>query len=108
MTDIKQLVDKFLNWPLPESVCSDNCATIPGYPHRVGTNLLTAVEGQQMLEHIVGPVLVRLKAAEAVCEAVKKVKDNQHGVMFWQCDATPLEDLDDAYAAWHKARGGEP
>lgn len=46
------MVDAFLNWPLPASVCSDLCATTQGYPDRIGTNLLTAVEAQQMLEHV--------------------------------------------------------
>ncbi len=49
---IKQLVDKFLSWPLPESVCADPCATKQGYPHRVGTNLLSADEARQMLEYL--------------------------------------------------------
>lgn len=48
---IKQLVDAFLAWPLPESVCSDQCATMRGYPHRTGTNLLTAVEAREMFKH---------------------------------------------------------
>lgn len=54
----EQMVNRFLNWPLPASVCSDPCASTPNYPHqRVGTNLLTADEARQMLEHVVGPVL---------------------------------------------------
>lgn len=53
-----ELVDRFLSWPLPTSVCSDPCASTPGYPHqRVGTNLLTADEARQMLQHVVGPLL---------------------------------------------------
>lgn len=46
------LVNRFLAWPLPDSVCSDPCASMPGYPHRVGTNLLTAVEAKQMIEFL--------------------------------------------------------
>lgn len=30
-----EMVDRFLNWPLPESVCSDPCATQQGYPNRM-------------------------------------------------------------------------
>jgi hypothetical protein len=48
------LVDAFLRWPLPDSVCSDPCATMQGYPDRCGTNLLTAPEAQQMLEYVLG------------------------------------------------------
>jgi len=49
---IDGLVDKFLRWPLPESVCSDPCASMHGYPNRVGTNLLTATEAKQMIEYL--------------------------------------------------------
>jgi hypothetical protein len=58
---MKTMVDRFLNWPLPASVCSDQCATMPGYPDRIGTNLLTATEAEQMLEHVAGPVLAENK-----------------------------------------------
>ena len=49
---VKALVDKFLAWPLPESVCSDLCATKQGYPHRSGTTLLSAVEAKQMIDFL--------------------------------------------------------
>lgn len=54
---MKKLVNKFLSWPLPETVCSDLCATMPNYPHRTGTTLLTADEAEQMLKYVVGSVL---------------------------------------------------
>ena len=54
---VSRLVDKFLSWPLPESVCSDQCACERGYPHRSGTNLLTATEAEQMIRHLLGPAL---------------------------------------------------
>ncbi len=54
---VSRLVDRFLAWPLPESVCSDECASMPGYPHRCGTNLLTATEARQMLEHVLAEAL---------------------------------------------------
>ena len=51
--EMKAMVDRFLQWPLPKSVCSDLCVTDPKYPYsRVGTNLLTAPEAQQMLEYV--------------------------------------------------------
>jgi hypothetical protein len=47
-----EMVSRFLSWPLPGGVCSDRCATIPGYTHRIGTNLLNAAEARAMLEHV--------------------------------------------------------
>ena len=52
--NVDALVDRFLAWPLPASVCSDLCATKQGYPHRSGTNLLSAVEAKAMLEYVLG------------------------------------------------------
>lgn len=52
MPDITKLVNRFLSWPLPESLRSDPCASIPGYPHRTGTNLMTAEQAKAMLEHL--------------------------------------------------------
>ena len=50
---IKKLVDRFLAWPLPKSVCSDLCVTTHEYPYpRSGTSLLTADEAQQMFEYL--------------------------------------------------------
>jgi hypothetical protein len=48
----KELVDRFLSWPLPASVRSDVCVTVASDYPRLGTNLLTAEEAQQMLEHV--------------------------------------------------------
>lgn len=50
--ELKRAVDRFLSWPMPDSVCSDLCATIRGYKNRIGTNLLTADEARQMLEYV--------------------------------------------------------
>ncbi len=49
------MVNRFLSWPLPASVCSDACAMTPNYPMRTGTNLLTAAEARQMLKHVLSP-----------------------------------------------------
>jgi hypothetical protein len=46
------MVNRFLSWPLPDSVCADFSATQQGYPHRSGTNLLSAAEARAMLEHV--------------------------------------------------------
>jgi hypothetical protein len=49
----QEMVDRFLRWPLPASVCSDTCVTTRDYPHqRSGTNLLTHDEARQMLEFV--------------------------------------------------------
>lgn len=51
--DPAALVDRFLAWPLPKSVCSDGCVTDANYQFpRSGTNLLTAEEAKQMIEHL--------------------------------------------------------
>jgi hypothetical protein len=53
--DLDAMVDRFLAWPLPASVCSDLCVTYVDYPHsRSGTNLLTAAEARAMLGYVIG------------------------------------------------------
>jgi hypothetical protein len=54
LTDIDRLVDRFLAWPLPSSVCPDGCVMNRDYPYRVGTNLLTADEAKAMFIHALG------------------------------------------------------
>ena len=69
-----EMVDRFLSWPLPESVCSDGCVTERdyctkrGYPRgaRSGTSLLTADEARQMLEHVLRGTPVSAIATRAV------------------------------------------
>lgn len=53
--DVATLVQRFLAWPLPRSVCADRCASRPDYPHpRYGTSLLSADEARQMVEYLLG------------------------------------------------------
>lgn len=60
---LKAMVDRFLSWPLPASVCSDTCVTNYNYPYpRCGTNLLTADEAYQMLQHVAVPALDAMQA----------------------------------------------
>lgn len=62
---IDELVNRFLAWPLPQSVRSDPCVIDKEYPHRIGTNLLTADEARQMFEHVlVGARLVCVERLE--------------------------------------------
>lgn len=49
----EELVNRFLAWPLPKSVRPDPCVMDQGYPHRSGTNLLTADEARQMFQHCI-------------------------------------------------------
>lgn len=52
--DLDDMVNRFLRWPLPASVCSDTCVSDRNYPHgRSGTNLLTAQEARAMLRFVV-------------------------------------------------------
>jgi hypothetical protein len=51
--NIKALVNRFLAWPLPQTVCADGCATNSAYPFpRSGTNLLTADEAEVMMRYV--------------------------------------------------------
>lgn len=54
--NIEKMVERFLNWKLPETVCSDLCVTHLGQADRVGTNMLTAAEAKNMLEHVLDGV----------------------------------------------------
>jgi hypothetical protein len=67
---IDAMVDAFLAWPLPASVRCDACVLDQGYPHRVGTNLLTAIEARQMFEY----ALAKADAATSVKPVAKSVK----------------------------------
>jgi hypothetical protein len=58
---ISALVDRFLAWPLPNTVCSDLCVTDRDYKFpRSGTCLLSADEARQMIEYLFAghPVIV--------------------------------------------------
>lgn len=59
-----EIVNAFLRWPLPESVCSDRCATMSGTKHRSGTNLLTCPETVGMVQEVVRPVVTALLNSE--------------------------------------------
>ncbi len=68
---IDLMVDDFLAWTLPDSVCADGCATKQG-PGRVGTNLLTAVEARQMFESVVVPKIEKLTSEHAALLGLAK------------------------------------
>lgn len=50
-----EMVNRFLRWSLPDNLRSDNCATMPCYPNRTGTNLMNAQEARKMLEFVLAP-----------------------------------------------------
>ncbi len=60
---VADMVNAFLKWKLPESVCSDTCVTRQG-PGRIGTNLLTMGETIQMLQEVVCPIIRRYLAID--------------------------------------------
>lgn len=51
MMDRATFVNRFLAWPVPESVCVDLCATTPK-TGRTGTNFFTADEAGQLFDHL--------------------------------------------------------
>ena len=63
---IKNMVNNFLRWPLPESVNCDLCATEHGTKGRRGTNLLTAIEAEQMLTYVTADLVKERDFAERV------------------------------------------
>lgn len=80
---IDKLVDRFLAWPLPASVASDPCASMPGRPDRSGTNLLTAAEAKQMLEHVLGDVAALFEAANELHGAIDRQTYDEKKRSFW-------------------------
>lgn len=78
MKNLDALVNRFLAWPLPADVCADGCATVPNYPHRSGTNLLTFDQARQMLAHVLADVATAEDAAAWV-EARRDAFVQEHG-----------------------------
>ena len=73
----KIMVDRFLSWPLPESLCSDPCASMPGYPHRTGTNLMTAEQAKAMLDYVLAaPRQPEEDAASILLPALRQYMHN--------------------------------
>ena len=50
--DLDELATRFCSAPLPDTVCADPCASMPGYPNRTGTNLLTVAEAREVLARV--------------------------------------------------------
>ena len=56
---VADMVNAFLKWPLPKSVCADRCCSEPEYKHRSGTNLLTMGEATVLMQEVVCPIVNR-------------------------------------------------
>lgn len=99
--NIDKLVDRFLGWRLPENVRPDPCVLDMNYPYRnqmSGTNLLTATEAKQMLEHVLQPerefdvesnsasgwMIKYQRAGAALDEANKKIADLEREIALWK------------------------
>lgn len=55
--ELDRAVNRFLTWPLPDSVCPDACTInkrTEGMPELTGTNLLTATEAREMVKRVRG------------------------------------------------------
>ena len=62
---IADMINAFMAWPLPESVCADPCATRPG-KGRVGTSLLTVSEAMALMQEVVRPRMEKLLREQAL------------------------------------------
>lgn len=85
------MVERFLTWPLPESVCVDECARAPNVapgvgvpsPRRTGTNLLNADEARAMLEHVLGFTLFCLREPDGGCSTCPNNAANYPPLAWW-------------------------
>jgi hypothetical protein len=110
------MVNRFLTWPVPASVYPDGT---PGQPGRTGTNLLSAPEARQMLEHVVGippaapvqPAPKNAGAAKMPCGAVvSNVYDAYEAGKKAARLAVPLTDeqIEEAVRNWHGTAFTDP
>jgi len=72
----EDMIERFLAWPLPESVRADLCTTKPGYKHRTGTNLLTADEAKQMLTYVLADQSEEIARLRAKIDELLRRKDH--------------------------------
>lgn len=100
--NINTLVDRFLTWPLPEGTCADPCACNPTYPSRTGTNLLTADQARQMLEHVLQPARQQEPAFYTTEEGHQPVtpelRDDFYCVPLYTSPPTRLKPMTDSEA----------
>jgi hypothetical protein len=63
MDMIKHMVDRFLMWPLPNGVNPDGGISIDASARPVGTNLLSAVEADAMVRHMLDGLWQHIETA---------------------------------------------
>lgn len=99
MSDVvKEMVDRFLSWKLPKTVCPDAATTDPLYPYDLhGTNLLTADEARQMIEHLLADADGELDAAD---HAKIDAAWEKHKAAGYDRPAEPSHDKDVSYRGW--------
>src|ERR1035437_6938948 len=91
-----KLVNRFLSWTLPKSVCSDTCVSDPNYQHaRYGTNLLTADEAKEMLEHVLEMTDSCQKGEQINTNDIKKpFEEIEHFLSYSFSCVHPSEEVD--------------
>jgi hypothetical protein len=110
---IDRLVDRFLQWKLPDSVCSDTCVTDKGYAERFpgtrsGTNLLSAGEARQMIEYVLSGA--HASSSAAAIDVIAE-RERQKTVEGWTLEHDDQHEFGDialaaaAYAANSSRRG---
>lgn len=73
-----EMVNRFLRWPLPQSVASDLCVTDRSYKFpRSGTSLLGPDEARAMLNFVLGDCPHGMPLAENICGPCSKGEPNR-------------------------------
>ena len=104
------MVDRFLSWPLPVDVRADDCACKPS-TGRTGTNLLTADQARQMLEHVLAdaPLLLaevrRLRTLERDLSECRAALAERQAAIDELCLLSELLVMGDPQVAKRKAAG---
>jgi hypothetical protein len=65
---IKRMVDRFLQWPLPTDFAPDGGIFFDGKSHPIGTNLLTATQAKEMFRHV-----LEVTKEREVCEWQQRI-----------------------------------
>jgi hypothetical protein len=97
---IRKLVDRFLGWQLPYDFkpdggifYSENEKTMAP----IGTNLLTAVQAQQMFEKLLSTDLLESYAQQQVQEAVGSIEEIAKELMYQKTQLQYFDIYTDAY-----------
>jgi hypothetical protein len=90
--NVATLVDRFLTWPLPQSVNSDKCVTDNTYTFpRSGTNLLSAIEAEEMVRHVLGDLIKQVPDSSAPVHLLKKaIQADPEYAWTWHCTLSIL------------------